>query len=353
MKKRLELIQASRAIVPLLVAIVHLAGTMQVKYNHNFLGISDLPKSGGVDYFFVLTGFMMFYVYGGKIGNKEYYKTFLYNRFIRLYPFYWVLAIPVIPLLLFVPGLGSDNLDLFTIIKSLLLWPQEHGPYIFVAWSLSYNVFFYIVFALILGYSKKIFLYVIGIWSISIGIFSLLPESIFIFEFIFSPYFINFIIGSIIASLIVKFKYHNFYIILLILGLSIFVFNWLNIIFIDIDINADFLYLIFASLVITGLSGIDLGVSVRVNKFFNYLGDASFAIFLSHTLTISVLTKTMDILGLTNKLNLTFLGLIIFVGTIIIGCLLYQLIEKPLHSKLKRRSNIKSDGKKAMESSLR
>lgn len=336
MKKKLKLIQASRAIVPLLVAIVHISGTMRVKYDYNFLGLSDLPKSGGVDYFFVLTGFMMFYVYQNYFGDKKFYRIFLYNRIIRLYPFYWVIAIPLIPFLYIVPSLESDrDIGLSNVLKSLFLFPQELGPFIFVAWSLSFNVLFYLVFACVLRYNKKLFYTVTGTWALAILVVSFLPHNSFFIGFIFSANFLNFIAGSIIASMTIKYKGIKRYIFLLSAGILVFIFAWINALRIGLDINVNFLYLMSAILIISGLSGIDLNKNIKVSRFFNYLGDAAFAIYLSHTLTISIATKALNMTGLSNVVNPLFVGLTLLVISTLVGCLLHQFIEKPLHKKLK------------------
>ena len=76
-RKRLELIQFSRALVPFLVMLFHLSGTMMAYFDYNLLGFSFIPISGGVNYFFALSGFMMYYIYRGKFGSNTSIKKLL------------------------------------------------------------------------------------------------------------------------------------------------------------------------------------------------------------------------------------------------------------------------------------
>ena len=100
----------------------------------------------GVDLFFVLSGFL---IYGTIISKKTPYLTYLARRVERIYPpFIVVFAIYLALSVLFpsenkVPSGASGTLYL---IENVLLLPGllSIPPFIAVAWSLSYEMFFYI-----------------------------------------------------------------------------------------------------------------------------------------------------------------------------------------------------------------
>ena len=146
-RKKLVLIQFSRALVPILVMLFHLSGSMMDYFEFNLLGFSYLPISGGVDYFFALSGFMMYYIYRDSLGKPN--QNYLLNRFIRVYPLYWLLTLGFLAVLFLNPNFGvGHETDIDTIITSLFLFqsPRELEPVLNVAWSLVHTVFFYLVF---------------------------------------------------------------------------------------------------------------------------------------------------------------------------------------------------------------
>ena len=159
-RKRLELIQFSRAFVPFLVMLFHLSGTMMAYFDYNLLGFSFIPISGGVNYFFALSGFMMYYIYRGKLGQTHQLKSYLLNRLIRVYPLYWLLTCLFLFVLFLNPNfrVGHET-DIDTLITSFLLVqsPRELEPVINVAWSLVHTVFFYLVFSLIVFFKSEHF----------------------------------------------------------------------------------------------------------------------------------------------------------------------------------------------------
>ncbi len=60
-------------------------------------GFGPFPASGlfafghaGVDFFFVLSGFIILHVHAGDIGRPVRLGHYLQRRFTRVYPFYWV-----------------------------------------------------------------------------------------------------------------------------------------------------------------------------------------------------------------------------------------------------------------------
>src|SRR5258708_8910349 len=112
-----------------------------------FMGVLN----GGVDIFFVLSGFIISHSATRYIGRRE-GLHFLKNRFIRLNPVYYIAV-----LLFFIVRwhwLKSNHLlpGSASILKSVLLFPVADGrtwsEYILpVAWTLCFEWFFYLLFA--------------------------------------------------------------------------------------------------------------------------------------------------------------------------------------------------------------
>ncbi|MDB5052413.1 MAG: acyltransferase 3 [Bacilli bacterium] len=108
------------------------------------------PGDREVDIFFVLSGFIIYYIHSADIGKKEQLKLFLIKRFVRIYPIYWVVLIGMTLVYLLIPNTGKGfELEFDNIVRSIILFPQiNHLPTIAVAWTLSYEILFYIFFCI-------------------------------------------------------------------------------------------------------------------------------------------------------------------------------------------------------------
>jgi len=133
---QLRSIQALRAVAALAVVFFHLSPT------------SWTLGAAGVDLFFVISGFIM-----GTVGLGDSPARFMSKRIIRIVPLYWAVTIAMCAASQ-VPGLFSTfTFDLPRLAASLLFIPFEDPqgkiwPLIVVGWTLNYEMFFYLLFAL-------------------------------------------------------------------------------------------------------------------------------------------------------------------------------------------------------------
>ena len=107
----------------------------------------------GVDLFFILSGYL---IYGGLLRRQQRFWKFMQRRFERLYPAFLTVVVPLVLIHLyfdtqkipegFVAGSWYVGLNLL-MLPGLLPIEPLHG----VAWSLSYEMFFYIVLGLGVG----------------------------------------------------------------------------------------------------------------------------------------------------------------------------------------------------------
>jgi exopolysaccharide production protein ExoZ len=114
--------------------------------SRSLLYLTDFGASG-VHIFFVISGFIMVYTSFRRGGAENFdASTFILRRFIRIYPIYWVCAAAYIVLyqIIWEVRLGSA----YDIIGSLLLVPGYSSFIIGPGWTLAYEVYFYICFAI-------------------------------------------------------------------------------------------------------------------------------------------------------------------------------------------------------------
>jgi exopolysaccharide production protein ExoZ len=341
--KKLILIQFSRALVPVLVMLFHVSANMKGYWDFDLLKMSMLPVSGGVNYFFALSGFMLFYIYRKKFGQSGELKKYLLNRFIRIYPLYWVLTLIALPTLLIFPflGLGNEiNYDL--IVHSLLLLPHPEGtePILDIAWSLVYTVYFYLIFALLFLSKRKIPVFIISIWGlISIGFMTnFLWSTEKITYFFFYQYNLIFLSGILCAYLLTRVKLNlPLSIIVACIGFISFPLLWWNEYQQAVNISFDIGTGIGSALIIFGLASIDIQKEIALPRFLNYLGNASLSIYLAHNLPLNTFSHIFYKLGVFELIGGTAVSIILLLMITGIGCLVHSYLEKPLVQYFKRK----------------
>lgn len=342
MRRHLNLIQFSRAFVPFLVILLHAKAFMNFYFHYNFLSLSNVSKSGGVYYFFALSGFMIFYLYKEEIGNHKIIKQYLYNRFIRIYPIYWIMTCGILIIFIIFPVLvQSHTVNMGKIITSLLLIPSKTEPVLGVAWSLVHTIYFYLIFTLVFIKYKLFSRYIPLLWIFFSIIFSihLLHSSNYIINFLFNFNNLIFVLGILCAFLVTRIKINiNVSCFFVSLGIAGFPLSWINSQFTFIPIDLQITTTISSLFLILGFSSIDLQKEIKIPKFANFLGKASFSIYLTHFYcmsAISVLLSTYLKLPLPNFV----IAILLITLSTLCGCLVYIFLEKPIYQKLKSYRN--------------
>ena len=112
--------------------------------------------SRGVDVFFVISGFIIAYIGTGKP------EHFFRRRLIRVVPFYWGATLVVFAVAAIAPHLfRTTTASVPHLLSSLAFIPRlntttgEMMPTLLLGWSLNFEMFFYVLFALGLMISPK------------------------------------------------------------------------------------------------------------------------------------------------------------------------------------------------------
>jgi peptidoglycan/LPS O-acetylase OafA/YrhL len=147
---RLDWIQALRGIAALLVALTHarynLYGTKMQQTAEHVL----LPAAMGVDLFFLVSGFIMVYTTVRSDGSLLYAADFMVKRFARVWPVY---AVIVVIAMIVYAYIGNPATPIGDVARSLVFLPVDpRRPPFFnlpypVGWTLNFEFYFYVVFA--------------------------------------------------------------------------------------------------------------------------------------------------------------------------------------------------------------
>jgi peptidoglycan/LPS O-acetylase OafA/YrhL len=173
-KRTLQLIQIFRGAAAVMVMLYHV-GMVNQFYNPflgNFFGFGH----SGIDFFFILSGFIMLYVHYEQAGQARLAPRFLALRAARIFPLYWCVlavtvawfwALPQTPDFVWAP---ARTLDPATLKRAILLYQQDQDAVVPVAWTLSYELAFYLFFSLFFVAGARVFVALLMLWSVAIAV---------------------------------------------------------------------------------------------------------------------------------------------------------------------------------------
>ena len=346
-------LQGSRGIAAVFVVLFHLGLTISLD---KYFGIKEfsipfLFGGAGVEYFFVLSGFIIYSAHAHEVSQPWKILSYIKKRVIRIYPAYWIVFI-VIVLMFFIAGKdrNSSKLDGMVLLKSFFLVPQEKtweggtsSPIIDVAWTLQYEMFFYILFATLI-LNKWLFLFIAIVLFLVCTIINMPAETSVLLRFVTEEWILLFFMGMLVAFTCKKTHLNkNFFGVILAIGGVIFLS-----LSADTIMKGNFIpfgktipYGIASALIIVGLVGLErFGQPMLSSHWMQRLGDSSYALYLIHYPVISILCKVAMVAGL-GKLGLygaIIAYVIIFALCIFLSLFFHVCIEKPIALFFKRRS---------------
>jgi exopolysaccharide production protein ExoZ len=141
---RLRTLEAMRGAAALSVVVSHALSASAGNGKFGPSHFHGLVTSGvvGVLFFFTLSGFVMATSHGSEIGNPRAIPRFLWARFRRIYPIFWVV------LLIQYFEIGVPNFPLSTWAGWAMLNPVDLAASLSVVWTLKVEIIFYAVLAL-------------------------------------------------------------------------------------------------------------------------------------------------------------------------------------------------------------
>ncbi|MEK7867266.1 MAG: acyltransferase [Planctomycetota bacterium] len=332
-------LQAARAAAAILVLLFHASGSIFAKSKYwGAEPFGDLFDFGhaGVDFFFVLSGFIIAYAHRGDIGRPERWPSYAWKRFRRIYPPYWVITALLVPVFFFRPdwGVGHER-EADTILCSFLLVWHPPGPVLGVAWSLCNEVLFYAAFlAFIAG--RRIGLVVFAVWLL----FILLPPGPrpFPLDLLGDLRHVQFFLGMLGAAVYVRRTVPAPRLVAL-LGAVVFLgagvvetyTRWLGASALLVAYGVGSLG------VVLGLAEAERSGGLRVPRMLSFLGAASYAIFLAHVPALSLIAKLAVAAGVPTRLHHGAAFVIVVVLAILAGVAFYLVVERPLLKAFDRR----------------
>jgi exopolysaccharide production protein ExoZ len=344
---RLDRIEVARGIAALLIVLYHATAIVQTPAYHG-----TVPWGGffsrcgfGVDFFFVLSGFIIFHIHRRDIGKPEQAPAYVAKRLVRIYPPYWAALAFVVPIYFLRPGFGSgtetEPLRLFT---SLLLLPHPEAPILPVAWSLRHEMLFYAVFGLLV-WRRPIGIAAFVAWQAFVLVLALTGEHRhYLLQWLGDLRNFDFVLGIACALWVARTPpgpgNRTAALIAggaggaLILGVVLGEFRHL----VSLPYNLILLSFGIASAgILYGLAHLDLTATRRPPAFARLIGEASYSIYLIHYALLSAFAKAGRALGLNQAVSAETLFLILAVAATAGGIAFHRGLERPLLDYGRRR----------------
>ncbi|PBB28641.1 MULTISPECIES: acyltransferase [unclassified Mesorhizobium] len=338
-------VQGLRAIASLMVLVSHVLHPFTPMQAHWITPYIYNFGPGGVDIFFVISGFII-YTVGVKSGadrTKSRLQStldFLLRRLIRIYPIYWVmflfasLTIAYIVDIPFVPMPVPPT-------SSLLLLLSASNNIILAAWSLHYEMIYYMVATLSLLIFRQHLLVGLMIWfafTLACILVAFAWGKDWMHHVWASSLFFEFMFGVFVALLIgmgqTAFAKTSFVVGVVLYALGSVVLHrhggwwalapWWR----------TACWGIPTGFILYGLITIELRGLWTFPKVWQYLGNASYSIYLSHQTFFAILALIVLRAGLMDLRPRLLVAGVACVLAIAFGAAIYQFIEKWLLDKI-------------------
>ena len=319
----------------------------------------------GVSFFFVLSGFILVYTYAGRpMIPKEFWRA----RFARVYPAYVFSLLFTAPWFFFavltmnIPffAWAKAHLKLILVMVPSLLqaWvPQAALSWNPVAWSLSVEAFFYLLFPFLLVFlvrrsQPQLFLIAAGSWLATLalsGSYVLLnPDHLAVVNAdVLGAFWLNalkfnplarlpeFLLGMACGFLFLRSRRDSKF-------ATRVVFSGIAVFAVVVAFSTAIPYpILHTALLSPAFAAIIYGLALRPswgafleNRLLVLCGDASYSLYLLHSMIMGMYFYSQT----GQVVHKTFLGVLVFVLLMLaISMLVYRFIEEPARRKLNPR----------------
>lgn len=289
--------------------------------------------SGGVDLFFVVSGFVMIHTTDRRRVTPH---DFFLNRLIRIAPLYWLLTIAMYAGTVVMPGLfGHAAEPIGNLLKSLAFIPYyrdgNYCPIIFLGWTLNIEMAFYAIFALALFIpSRAARIGTVCATLVAAAIFGM-SRPTGVAGFYTNPIIVEFAMGMLLAAsprwtLGIRPAVAAG---VTILGASLLLFGEPYI----SDIRRLFTTGLGAWLVVWGAIALERAGMAARQRIVQLVGGASYALYLTHIIPVRIVGRVVGPTGVPGGVIVMAMT-ILFVVAVAIG--VHILVERPLSRLLRR-----------------
>lgn len=333
-------LQVFRGLAAVMVLLAH----SNIMLNKTLFSGSFIPGYIGVDFFFVLSGFIIMLTCKKHIGSGE-VIDYIRKRVFRVFPPYIVYTILAFLVSYTYEKLTGTRLiywvyvNVQNFIQSISLYPfsadKTRLPILPVAWTLTHEMLFYALFTVLFFVKNKAGMVIIAaIWLLMIMAAPAMNINggNYLLDVFLSSRNIEFLMGCAMAYFASHHVDWKISAATLICGAAMLVVSWSNTLSgSSITTLSDWaVYGIPFALIIFGATRLERFIHNKEGKVFRflvYLGDASYSIYLVHFIVIIVCKRTINDFGMEYGYAEFWLTSAI---ALVVSLAMYELIEEPM-----------------------
>lgn len=319
-------LQIGRGLAALAVAAFHLGVLMQAPaFGGVPIGWLSVFGTGhlGVDFFFVLSGFIILHAHEADIGTRARLGRYAYRRAVRIFPIYWLYLALCIGGMVVVKSThlrldtGTDWLTAVTLVRfSTIELPLAQ------AWTLFHEILFYAMFALLVAH-RRAGLVAMAAWF---GLAAIVDQRYGGAGESFAGVFtsaanLNFLAGMV-AYLLSK----------LLRDVPAAAF-WLGLAGVLMLAGGAWQYGVAFGLILAGATALERGY---LPLWLGFVGDASYSIYLLHEHIENYTARALAHLAITPASHPILMFALVMGAVLLGGCAAYRFVEKPLVAALRR-----------------
>lgn len=300
----------------------------------------------GVDLFFVISGFIIFYV---LLTGKDSSRGFFFRRLTRIVPLYWGATL----VLFFMPSVMEvydDKVTSYELFRALLFIATPHPasesivfyPIYTPGWTINYEMFFYVVVSGVLLLSNAMRREVLAGLTIAI-LTGLVVVGYSVADTTVLGFYTHTIILEFVYGIIVAILYTQgilpkppLAILVIALGaLGLVLYPNLN----SVEEATRYMYWgIPSALILYGAVSFETHSQFSQLRWAKTLGDASYAIYMTHLFVIGSLMSVWINLGIPfDGTGFLIYQLVGIGGSLLLGIAVYRYIERPVLAFFRKR----------------
>lgn len=339
--ERIYSLQGLRGVAVLGVVLFHMTA-VEHKYSGGDILLPPMLDffQLGVDLFFIISGFVMVIVSRGRFQKVAESKRFLFNRVSRIYPTYWLYFGLTLAVLLVQPNMVNSTHGSSNLLMSFLLLPNDKVLLVMVAWSLLFELWFYLVFTGLMLFRERWLSAFLVVWAMLLVAFNSLDDwqnYNAALRIILHPYSLEFIIGVALARLFYSRHCARISTPMIVIALVIALIPGVGLIgyyrlFDEQGMLRMFSVGIVFGVLVLGLALLERRHLVRMPPFLVAVGDMSYTVYLSHLLVLGVIGRFWQMFGSwpNSLLDNVLFALLMMMAVLCYGWVGYRCFEKPI-----------------------
>ena len=341
-KKTFFGVQALRGLAALLVVAHHSTQLWSVRMHPASASLGWGNGAAGVDIFFVISGFVM--ALTGMGSRPMLATTFLRRRFVRVVPMYWlctVLAIASLAMRYRSALSGRHELGFLHVLASFLFLPTRNiagqvAPVLAVGWTLSYEMFFYLIFALALALAANPVRLLIPLMIAISCIGAIHRDSWPAITVLTQPIILEFLAGSLLGYAVLKHRQWNPLLLGILgpLGLAV-----LLLVPRSNDLSRPLVWGLPAFLIVSATVMLESRLAPFIPRWLLRIGDASYSLYLIHLFVLNPLTTISPRIPVLLHSETAFV-LAGLASSTLIALVVYRFLEVPLTLWLTRNQRL-------------